>query len=174
MKTLEDQLSQYAAYHRDRRNIATHFIGIPMIVLAVATLLARPVLLQVGDIALSPASLVTLATVLYYLRLDLRLGLVMAVLLGLSLWFAQACAAGSTSTWLGAGVALFVVGWIIQFVGHIFEGRKPAFVDDIVGLLIGPLFVVAELGFLAGLRLEVWREIERRVGGLRGQVQETA
>ena len=174
MKTLEDQLRQYAAYHRDRRNIATHFIGIPMIVLAVATLLARPVLLQVGDIALSPASLVTLATVLYYLRLDLRLGLVMAVLLGLSLWFAQACAAGSTSTWLGAGVGLFVVGWIIQFVGHIFEGRKPAFVDDVMGLLIGPLFVVAELGFLAGLRMELWHEIERRVGGLRGQVQETA
>ena len=40
-KTLIDQLSQYAAYHRDRRNIATHFIGVPMIVLAVQTLLAR-------------------------------------------------------------------------------------------------------------------------------------
>jgi uncharacterized membrane protein YGL010W len=42
MKTLTDQLANYAAYHRDRRNIATHFVGIPMIVVAVATLLARP------------------------------------------------------------------------------------------------------------------------------------
>ena len=42
MKTLVDHLAQYAAYHRDRRNIASHFIGIPMIVLAVAVLLSRP------------------------------------------------------------------------------------------------------------------------------------
>ncbi|TDQ39898.1 uncharacterized protein DUF962 [Thiopseudomonas denitrificans] len=42
MKTLEQQLAGYAAYHRDRRNILTHFVGIPMIVLAVAILLSRP------------------------------------------------------------------------------------------------------------------------------------
>ena len=42
MRTLTQQLTQYAAYHRDRRNIATHFIGIPMIVLALAVLLSRP------------------------------------------------------------------------------------------------------------------------------------
>ena len=44
MKTLVDQLAQYADYHRDRRNIATHFVGIPMIVLAVQVLLSRPAL----------------------------------------------------------------------------------------------------------------------------------
>ena len=42
MQTLTDQLSKYAAFHRDRRNVVTHFIGIPMIVLAVAALLSRP------------------------------------------------------------------------------------------------------------------------------------
>ena len=40
MKTLVDHLAQYAAYHRDRRNILSHFIGIPMIVLSIAVLLA--------------------------------------------------------------------------------------------------------------------------------------
>jgi uncharacterized membrane protein YGL010W len=44
-----------------------------------------------------------------------------------------------------------VVGWVIQFVGHYYEGRKPAFVDDITGLIIGPLFVVAEAAFLMGM-----------------------
>ena len=78
MRNLSEQLTQYAAYHRDRRNILTHFVGIPMIVLAVAVLLARPVLAQWGAVALSPATLVTLLTVLYYLKLDLRLGAVMA------------------------------------------------------------------------------------------------
>ena len=42
MKTLVDHLSQYASYHRDPRNIATHFVGIPLIVLAVTILLSRP------------------------------------------------------------------------------------------------------------------------------------
>ncbi len=167
MRNLSEQLSQYAAYHRDRRNILTHFVGIPMIVLAVAVLLARPVLAQWGAVALSPATLVTLLTVLYYLKLDLRLGAVMAALMALSLWFAQAVAAQTTAVWLSVGVGLFVVGWVIQFVGHYYEGRKPAFVDDLVGLVIGPLFVVAEAGFLLGLRRELQQAIEARVGPVR-------
>ena len=36
MKNLQAQLAFYASYHRDRRNIATHFFGIPMIVLGIA------------------------------------------------------------------------------------------------------------------------------------------
>jgi uncharacterized membrane protein YGL010W len=61
-------------------------------------------------------------------------------------------------------VGLFVVGWIVQFVGHWYEGRKPAFLDDVMGLAIGPLFVAAELAFLLGLRGALREEIERRVG----------
>lgn len=167
MRSLNDQLSQYAAYHRDRRNILTHFVGIPLIVLAVAMLLARPVLGHWGGVALSPATLVTLLAVLYYLRLDLRLGLVMAVLMALSLWAAQAVAAQSTALWLTLGLGLFLIGWVIQFVGHFYEGRKPAFVDDVVGLLIGPLFVVAEAGFLLGWRHDLQQQIEARVGPVR-------
>ncbi|PWG73319.1 hypothetical protein DF186_23685, partial [Enterococcus hirae] len=41
MKTLEQHLVNYASYHRDVRNIRTHFGGIPLIVLAVAQLLAQ-------------------------------------------------------------------------------------------------------------------------------------
>ncbi|MNR63689.1 hypothetical protein D3C85_1860840 [compost metagenome] len=53
---------------------------------------------------------------------------------------------------------------MIQFVGHHYEGRKPAFVDDLMGLIIGPLFVVVELGFLLGMRLELKKAIEDTVG----------
>ena len=56
---------------------------------------------------------------------------------------------------------------MIQFIGHFYEGRKPAFVDDLVGLVIGPLFVVAEAGFLLGLRRALQHEIEARVGPVR-------
>ena len=61
MKTLVDQLGQYAEYHRDRRNIATHFVGIPLIVVAVAVLLSRPGTAAFG-LWLSPAALVSLAS----------------------------------------------------------------------------------------------------------------
>ncbi len=165
MKNLHDQLSNYAAYHRDRRNILTHFIGIPMIVLSVVVLLARPVF-EVAGLSLSAATLAVIVATLYYLRLDLRYGVVMGVLLAACLAFAQATAPLSTGVWATLGVGLFVVGWVIQFVGHIFEGRKPAFVDDIMGLIIGPLFVVAELGFLLGLRRDVEQVIESRSGAV--------
>ncbi|MBG0842541.1 DUF962 domain-containing protein [Pseudomonas chengduensis] len=154
MKTLVDHLAQYAAYHRDRRNIASHFIGIPMIVLAVAVLLSRPGF-HLAGLWLAPATLVALASAWFYLRLDTRFGLLMAVLLGLCLWAGASLAVASTALWLTAGIGLFVVGWVIQFIGHYYEGRKPAFVDDVMGLVIGPLFVVAELAFLLGLRKEV-------------------
>lgn len=163
MKTLVEHLSQYAEYHRDRRNIATHFVGIPLIVLAVAELLSRPGL-ELAGLWLSPAVLVAAAAAIFYLRLDLRYGLLMSALLLLSLWFGAALAVQSTTLWLSVGVALFVIGWIIQFVGHYYEGRKPAFVDDLMGLLVGPLFVVAELGFMLGLRKDVEQAVEERAG----------
>ena len=167
MKTLIDHLAQYATYHRDRRNIFTHFIGVPMIAFAVTVLLSRPGFSAFG-LWLTPATLCALASAVFYLRLDLRLGLLMSALLGLSLWGAANLAAQGTMVWLSAGLGLFVVGWIIQFVGHVYEGRKPAFVDDLMGLVIGPLFVVAEVGFAFGLRREVEQAIDAQCGPVRG------
>uniref|UniRef100_UPI0011128825 Mpo1-like protein n=1 Tax=Pararhodobacter sp. CCB-MM2 TaxID=1786003 RepID=UPI0011128825 len=72
-----------------------------------------------------------------------------------------------TMVWLSTGVGLFVVGWIIQFVGHYYEGRKPAFVDDLVGLVVGPLFVVAEWLVMMGMMPSLQSAIEERVGPTR-------
>ena len=166
MKTLLDQLAKYATYHRDRRNIATHLIGIPMIVVSIAILLSRPGV-DVAGVLLTPALALTAATVLYYFLLDLRFGLVMGALMALSLWAGYAVAAQSTTVWLGTGIGMFVVGWVFQLVGHVYEGKKPAFVDDLTGLVIGPLFVVAEVGFAIGMRLEVEQQIEEIAGPIR-------
>lgn len=55
MKSLIDHLAQYAAYHRDPRNIVSHLLGIPLIVVAVAALLARPMFgVTTHTLALSP------------------------------------------------------------------------------------------------------------------------
>ena len=165
MKTLTDHLTQYAAYHQDSRNVATHFVGIPMIVLAVTILLSRPQW-QMGALLLSPAVLVALASSWFYARLDARFGIVMAMLLAASLAASQWFAAQSTGLWLGWGIGLFVLGWAIQFLGHYYEGKKPAFVDDLMGLLVGPLFLVAEAAFHFNLRTDVRDEIQRRLGAV--------
>lgn len=166
MKTLEDQLSQYAAYHRDARNIATHFIGIPMIVVGVAVLLSRPAI-ELAGIAVSPALLAGLAASFYYLKLDWFLGAIMSVLMALSVWAGALLAAESTAVWLSSGIGLFVVGWVFQFIGHFWEGKKPAFIDDVAGLIIGPLFVVAEALFMLGALPNLRTTIEGRAGHIR-------
>jgi uncharacterized membrane protein YGL010W len=166
MRSLTDHLANYADYHRDRRNIATHFFGIPVIVLAIAALLSRPAV-DVGGLPLSPALVAIAGTCVFYFRLDLRYGLTMTALMGLAAVFGAQVAALSTTTWLVVSLGMFVGGWVVQFVGHFFEGKKPAFVDDLVGLVVGPLFVVAEVGFAFGLRRELHAEIERRAGPTR-------
>ncbi|MBN3855723.1 DUF962 domain-containing protein [Paraburkholderia sp. Ac-20340] len=172
MRNLTDQLTQYAEYHRDSRNIATHFVGIPMIVLALAVLLSRPVFAGVAwplaAVPLSPAWLLFGATTLYYLVLDVPLGLMMAavaaVCLSIGAWFAQQ----GTAMWLAGGIGLFVVGWAFQFIGHVaYEHRKPAFVDDLAGLIIGPLFVLAEALFGLGWRPALREAIEAKAGPTR-------
>lgn len=172
MKTLVEQLAQYGSYHRDGRNILTHFLGVPMILLAVVIGLSRPVwMVESLGLPISPAVLAALLAAVYYVLLDLRYGLVLALVLAAMLSLGQWLAQASTALWLGWGVGLFVVGWIIQFVGHYWEGRKPAFMDDIVGLLIGPLFVLAEMGFALGLRKALQHEVEQRCGSVRHTAQ---
>lgn len=167
MKTLTEQISQYAAYHRDRRNLVTHLVGIPMIVVAVLILSSRPAL-GIGGMVVSPALVVGLAAIAYYLLLDLRFGLVMAVLIGPSIAIGHRIALDTTASWLAWGIGLFAVGWVIQFVGHAYEGRKPAFLDDVMGLAIGPLFIVVEVAFMLGLRPALREAVEARVGPMRG------
>lgn len=167
MKTLVEQLSGYAHYHRDPRNICTHYVGVPMIMQGVVILLARVHWGEVAGIPVSLASLAALAAAVYYLRLDVRYGLFMGLLLMTMLALGAWVAAQAPGVWLLWGLGLFVVGWLIQFIGHYWEGRKPAFLDDVIGLLIGPLFVVAELGFVLGLRREVQAEVELRSGPVR-------
>jgi uncharacterized membrane protein YGL010W len=173
MRSFTDQIANYAAYHRDRRNIATHFVGVPMIVFAVAVLLSRPQV-EIAGVGMSPAWLVAGASVAFYLVLHLGYGLVMAGLLALAVWAAQSLAVQSTTVWLACGIGLFVIGWAIQFIGHWFEGRKPAFVDDLIGLLIGPLFLVTETAFALGLSSGLRQAVEARVGPTHGGRQKVS
>jgi uncharacterized membrane protein YGL010W len=164
MSAATDLMAQYAAYHRDRRNIATHFVGIPLIVFAVGALLSRPSF-DVGGWPLTPAAMVWALSTLWYLtRGNLVLGLATSLVNLVLIAAAAPLGLLATSAWLAWSLGAFVVGWIIQFVGHYYEGRKPAFVDDLRGLLVGPMFVVAEALFALGWGKALAAEIESRVG----------
>ena len=164
MRNASELMVQYAAYHRDKRNIVTHFIGIPMIVFSIGVLLARPAF-EVGGIVLTPVWVIWALATAWYLTLgNLALGVAVSVVNGVLIYLAWPLAAGSVASWLGWGIGTFVVGWVIQFIGHYYEGKKPAFVDDLLGLLTGPMFVTAEALFALGWGKPLLAEIERRVG----------
>ncbi|WP_027250764.1 DUF962 domain-containing protein [Photobacterium halotolerans] len=163
MKTLEQQLTQYALYHRSKRNIHTHFVGIPLIVFAVICLFAR-VAFSLGEMEFNGAYVAVASSVLYYLRLSVPMGLMMAFVLSVMTMAAVPIAALPLLGWLGFSLSLFFLGWVIQFIGHYFEGKKPAFIDDLAGLIIGPLFVLAEVLFLLGWFRSLEKHIEQHAG----------
>jgi uncharacterized membrane protein YGL010W len=164
MRNATELMVRYAAYHRDRRNITTHFVGIPLIVFAVGVLLSRPSF-HVDGWLLTPAWIVWAASTLWYLtRGNLALGAAVSAGSALLILLAQPLGGGATASWLTWGLGIFVLGWVLQLVGHYYEGRKPAFVDDMVGLLVGPMFIAGEMLFSLGLCKPLLEEIERRAG----------
>ena len=157
-------LQQYADYHRDRRNIATHFVGVPMIVFGVGVLLAA-LHFVVNGFEFTLAWLTFAVVALWYLtRGHLGIGLATTLGVGGLMALAHRVSGGSTAQWLAFGLGFFAVGWVIQFIGHYYEGKKPAFADDIIGLLVGPMFVVLELLAPLGLFKGLMAEVERHAG----------
>lgn len=151
MTNLEQQLSKYAAYHLNHKNILTHFVGIPLIVFSILCLTAR-VGIDISSFKFTFAMVLIAVSTIYYFILDKVFGLLMLIILVAVYPLASQIAELSLGQWLVASIGFFVVGWVFQFVGHYFEKKKPAFVDDVIGLAIGPLFVLAEFIFMLGFR----------------------
>ncbi len=159
MKTLDEQMAIYAAYHRNRWNKLTHFVGVPAIVFAI---LVPMNWVPLGE-GLSLAHLFTAAVLAYYFLLDVPLALATTAFVG-ALFYAAKLAAGTgiASGWIWFGI-FFAGGWIFQLAGHVFEGRRPALADNLFQIFVAPIFLVAELFFAFGLKREVLRKIEARL-----------
>ena len=162
MKSLEEQMAVYSAYHQDARNKATHFIGVPVIVLSLFIPLAW---LRIE--AVSAAMVVAAALVVYYLVLDLALGLAMLVVLAVLAWLGERIAMqGAVAGWTWFGV-LFVGGWILQLVGHVYEGRRPALADNLFQIFVAPIFLAAEAFFALGYKPGLKDAVQRRAMQMR-------
>jgi uncharacterized membrane protein YGL010W len=145
MRAVEEWFDEYGESHRNHVNKVVHWICVPAIVFSVVGLLwSIPVpaswravspLLNFGTLLLS-------AAVVYYFFLSTPLAVGMAIvsamILAILLWLE-----GLTVPVWQIAAAVFVVAWIGQFIGHIFEGRRPSFFKDLQFLLIGPIWLLA-------------------------------
>lgn len=151
MRSVEEQLSQYKSVHFNKKNIQTHFVGVPLIIWAVTLLLSlntyQASLLGV-DFTYSPAHVFFTVTIIFYFMLHIRLAVAMIPYVMLNIYLASIVSSSEQA--LTIAITVFIVGWIIQFIGHHFEKAKPAFVDDLGQFLIAPLFLMAEVFFMFG------------------------
>ena len=168
MKTLEQQMGFYAAYHQDARNKATHFVGVPAIMLSLFIPLAW-LRIELGGVAISAAMLLAAEVLVYYFLLDVPLALAMLVVSAVLVWMGDLIASqGTARGWVWFGV-LFVGGWILQLVGHVFEGRKPALTDNLFQIFVAPIFLCAEAFFALGYRPGLQEAVQRRAMEIRAR-----
>ena len=139
-RKVDQLLAHYGESHQNPRNELIHFIAIPLIMLSLVGML----------FALHPyvAYVFVAASMVYYARLSAVFFVTMAVwsVLFIALVFAMG------SQVLPICIAIFVGAWILQFIGHKIEGKKPSFFEDIQYLWVGPLFVLSKLFGRLGIR----------------------
>jgi len=135
---LKSHFADYAAFHRTPGNQVCHYLGIPLIVLTLFALLSQVHVATVGGFAVTLAEVLFVLASLYYLTLDATLAALMLAASGALL------VAGRFIPWTVA-LPLFILGWILQFVGHyVYEKRSPAFYRNLAHLLVGPLWILAK------------------------------
>lgn len=152
MLSLNQYLTEYGKTHRNPVNQRIHFVCVPAIfvsTLALGWLLNLSLLgIEAAWAAWVNASTVSAALIfsLFYSRLGLRAMAMVAVWFAISVAIILAVDASPVPLW-AAAAGVWLLAWAVQLVGHNIEGAKPSFYDDLVFLLIGPLFVAEELGF---------------------------
>lgn len=139
MKSLDQWLDAYGVSHQNSTNVMIHKLCVPLIMLSLLGMLwSIPV---PGDlpIYLNFASLFVTLCLVFYVLLDFKVFVFMlvqsSIMLGVVYYVAQ------TELLLQGSVAVFVLAWIGQFIGHKIEGAKPSFFEDLQFLLIGPIWV---------------------------------
>ena len=138
MRDIRSLFADYAAYHQTPGNKRFHRLGIPLIMLTLLGMLARAGV-SAGGFRIDLAMLLIVVAEVVYLMLDWRLGAVMLVV-SVGFYFLGAW----MPMWLN--VALFVLGWIFQFLGHsVYEKKSPAFLKNALHLLVGPLWILNDV-----------------------------
>lgn len=145
MKTVDAWLSEYGESHQNAANKLLHWICVPIIVVSLVGLLwSLPVPEPFRTVSplLNWGTLLLLAGVLYYFAMSWSLALGMTLFVAAVILSIVGLEQLPWSLW-AVCLALFVVAWIGQFIGHHYEGRRPSFFKDLQFLLIGPLWLLS-------------------------------
>lgn len=139
MADVNELFADYAAHHRTRGNKIFHRLGIPMIMLTLIGMLTQVPLFDAGTVRFDAAMLLIAASTAYYFAIEWRLAMAMLVV-SIVFYFAGA----AVPLWIN--LAIFVLGWIFQFIGHsVYEKQQPAFFRNLVHLLVGPLWILNDV-----------------------------
>ena len=135
---LRSHFDDYAAFHRTAGNKACHALGIPIIVLSSLALLAQVPLFSVFGFTVTLAEVAIALFGIYAVSLDVSLGVLM-----IGAYVALDAAGRLLGPWPAVG--LFVVGWILQGIGHyVYEKNSPAFFKNLAHLALGQLWILAK------------------------------
>ncbi len=160
MKSLAEQMSVYSAYHRNPVNKVIHFIFVPTIVWTLMIALGLVDVFSVGALTFTLAHFALVPLLVWYLLLDFALGVAAVVLYSTLLILALGVGSLGTATALIFAGILHVASWAFQFLGHgVWEKRRPALLDNLFQTLVAPIFVIAEVAFMMGLRKDLEKEV---------------
>ena len=140
MRKIDDLFARYGESHRNPANKAIHWICVPLITWSVvAALWAWSPMAACIGIALALA---------FYAWLSPSIALGMLVVLAVMVYALTRLGANL----LAVAAVVFVLAWIGQFIGHMIEGRKPSFFEDVKFLLVGPAWLLGFIYRRVGIR----------------------
>ena len=165
MKTIHDWFDDYGDSHQNKTNKFIHWICIPMIfwsIIALLSIIPSNYLNFTYSNSLNSffhwGTVVISLGLLFYLRLSFPIFLGMlffSILIILDIYLVQfffekhkfwgllnSVNLSSKTFLLYLSVLIFIISWILQFLGHKIEGKKPSFFKDIQFLLIGPAWLI--------------------------------
>ena len=146
MRNIHDWNEEYGLYHKNRINKIIHWICIPLIIFSLfglLSLMSYEFDIGEGHYKINTLGIFIILVLGYYLRLSKTLALGMLIISLLFAGIIDFISLNSQSTLLYLYLGIFVLAWIGQFIGHKFEGKKPAFFKDLQFLLIVPLWLLS-------------------------------
>ena len=144
-RPVEHWISEYGESHQNPTNKAIHWVCVPAIVFSVVGLmwsLPVPRVFQETSPLLNWGTIFLLASLVYYFVLSIPLALGMMLVIFALVLLMVSLSALTTPLWT-ISIAVFIIAWLVQFVGHHIEGKRPSFFKDVQFLMIGPLWLLA-------------------------------
>lgn len=156
MRKIDLLFAEYAESHRNSTNKLIHWICVPLIfwtILGFISIIPSKSIgfRYIGEISYVSFAAIALVTV-FYTRLSFLIGLIMFSVMILMESFAYGINIRfEEKSWM-VYLAVFVITWIFQFVGHKIEGKKPSFLKDLQFLLVGPIWLLSFILKKLGIR----------------------